>query len=112
MTSAISHGIHVLVVDLFPPGPRDRNGIHPAIWSEFRDEPYSPPASRPLTLVAYEAGPTSRAYIRPAAVGEPLPDMPLFLVPGLYVTVPLETTYAAAFAGITRRTRDVLSASA
>ena len=112
MTSAISHGIHVLVVDLFPPGPRDRNGIHPAIWSEFRDEPYSPPAARPLTLVAYEAGPTSRRISnRPRSVSR-FPTMPLFLVPGLYVTVPLETTYAAAFAGITRRTRDVLSASA
>jgi hypothetical protein len=37
--------------------------------------------------------------------------MPLFLAPGLYVTVPLETSYATAFAGITRRTRDMLTAS-
>jgi uncharacterized protein DUF4058 len=109
VTSAIDRGIHVLIVDLFGPGPRDPMGIHPAIWSEFRDEPYAPPPGKPLTLVAYEAGPTSRAYIQPAAVGDPLPEMPLFLAPGLYVTMPLEATYSTAFDGITRRTREVLN---
>jgi hypothetical protein len=110
VTGAIDHGIHVLVVDLFPPGPRDPNGIHPVIWSEYRDETFTPPPGKPLTLVAYESGPTIRAHIQPAAVGDPLPDMPLFLAPGLYVNIPLEPTYAAAFEGITRRTRDRLNA--
>jgi hypothetical protein len=36
--------------------------------------------------------------------------MPFFLAPGLYVPVPLEAAYEAAFDGITRRTRDVLNA--
>lgn len=107
---AIDHGIHVLIVDLFAPGPRDPNGIHPVIWSEFRDEPYSPPPGKPLTMATYEVGPTNRAYIQPAAAGEPLPDMPLFLSPGFYVNVPLETTYTTAFAGIPRRVREALSA--
>lgn len=111
VAGAIGNGIHVLVVDLFPPGPRDPNGIHPVIWSEFRDEPYTPPTGKPLTMVAYDAGPINRAYIQPAAVGEPLPDMPLFLAPGQYVTVTLEASYAAAFEGITRRTREQLNAS-
>lgn len=110
VAGAIGHGLHVLVIDLFPPGPRDPNGIHPVIWSEFRDEPYTQPAAQPLTLVSYDAGPTTRAFIQPVAVGTPLPDMPLFMTPELYVNVPLEATYTAAFAGISRRTRDVLSA--
>ncbi len=110
VTTAIDHGIHVLVIDLFPPGPRDPNGIHPVIWSEFRDEPYTPPANRPLTLASYEAGAVSRAFIEPAAVGDALRDMPLFLVPGGYVSVPLEATYTSAFDGISRRTRDTLTA--
>lgn len=110
LTAAIDRGIHVLVIDLFPPGLRDPNGVHPLVWSEFRDDPYTPPANRPLTLVSYDAGATCRAYIQPAAVGEPLPDMPLFLRPGEYVNVPLEATYASAFEGISRRTRDALTA--
>jgi len=111
VTGAIDHGIHVLVVDLFPPGPRDPNGIHPVIWSEYRDEPFAPPPGKSLTFVAYESGPTIRAHIQPAAVGNPLPDMPLFLEPGAYVTVPLDATYAAAFEGVARRTRERLTAS-
>jgi hypothetical protein len=110
VVSGIEHGLHVLVIDLFPPGPRDPNGIHPAVWSEFRDQEYNPPAGRPLTFVSYEAGPVTRAYIQPAAVGEPLPGMPLFLAPDLYVMVPLEATYAAAFGGIPRQVRAALAA--
>jgi hypothetical protein len=110
VVGAIERGVHVLVVDLFPPGPRDPTGIHPVIWSEFRDDPYTPPPDRPLTLASYDAGAVCRAYIQPVAVGEVMPDMPLFLSPGAYVNVPLETTYRTAFDGIARRTRDTLNA--
>lgn len=34
-------GIHVLVVDLFPPTPRDPLGIHQAIWDEFVESTYA-----------------------------------------------------------------------
>jgi hypothetical protein len=110
VTTAIEHGIHVLVVDLFPPGPRDPNGIHSAIWSGFHGEPYTPAPNQPLTLVSYDAGPPYQAYLEPVAVGEVMPDMPLFLAPGAYVNVPLESTYMGAFDGIARRTRDTLNA--
>jgi len=33
------------------------------------------------------------AYVEPVAVGQPLPDMPLFLKPEFYVPAPLEETY-------------------
>ena len=33
------------------------------------------------------------AYIETVAVGDVLPDMPLFLKTGFYVPAPLETTY-------------------
>ncbi len=109
VTASIEHGLHVLIIDLFPPGPRDPNGIHPVIWSEFRDEDHVQPADKPLTLVSYEAGPRTRAYVQPSAVGSPLSPMPLFLEPERYVDVPLEATYQEAFQGISRRTRDVLT---
>src|SRR5262249_52687639 len=31
----IDQGVHVLVIDLFPPSRRDPQGIHKAIWDEF-----------------------------------------------------------------------------
>lgn len=61
-----------------------------------------------MTLAAYETGPVTRAYIEPVAVGDALPDMPLFLEPEAYVRVPLEATYQAAYAAMPLRWRRVL----
>jgi hypothetical protein len=89
----IGQGIHLLVIDLFPPSKRDPQGIHKAIWDEFVEEDFELPADQRLTLAAYDAGPPSVAYVEPIAVGEALPDMPIFLKPEFYVPVPLENTY-------------------
>ena len=105
---ALYRGYHLLVVDLFPPGPRDPHGIHPAIWSEFADTKFELPPNEALTLAAYSAGPTKRAYVEPTAVGRTLIDMPLFLEPEFYINVPLEATYQAAYRGVPRRWRVVL----
>jgi hypothetical protein len=101
-------GIHLLILDLFPPGPRDPDGIHGAIWSEYVGDDFSLPPGRPLTLVAYSAGELKQAFIEPVAAGEPLPEMPLFLEPRLYVPVPLDATYQAAFEAVPRRWQSVL----
>ena len=79
--SALYRGYHLLILDLQPPGPRDPQGIHGAIWEEIADASYRAPADRPLTLAAYSAGPPKTAYVEPVAVGAPLPDMPLFFAP-------------------------------
>jgi hypothetical protein len=100
--------IHLLILDPFPPGPRDPNGIHAAIWEEVEDRSFQLPADKPLTLVAYECGLTTRAYIEPVAVGDALPEMPLFLEPNACVKVPLEATYQTAFTALPGRWRDVL----
>lgn len=100
--------VHLLIVDPFPPGKRDPHGVHGAIWEEVRDEAFEPPDDKPLTLVAYESGLTTRAYIEPVAVGDILPEMPLFLEPDGYVPVPLESTYQTAFDVLPRRWRNVL----
>lgn len=90
-------GIHVLIVDLFPPTPRDPYGIHKVIWEEFSDEDFAFPAGKDRTLVSYKTGPDMTAYIEPVAVGDVLPDMPLFLTRDLHVMVPLEPTYQATW---------------
>jgi Protein of unknown function (DUF4058) len=89
----IAQGIHLLVIDVFPPSKRDPLGIHKAIWDEFVDEDFTLPADQRLTLAAYDAGPPPVAYVEPIAVGEALPDMPIFLTPEFYVPAPLEETY-------------------
>jgi hypothetical protein len=93
----ILQGVHLLVIDLFPPGERDPQGIHKAIWDQFEEEDFELPADRPLTLAAYDAGPPPVAYIQPVAIGDTLPDRPIFLQPDVYVPAPLEETYAATW---------------
>ncbi|HQZ66642.1 MAG TPA: DUF4058 family protein [Planctomycetaceae bacterium] len=105
----LEHRIHLLIVDPFPPGPRDPNGIHAAIWEQVQDDSYRITADQPLTLVAYECDQfTTRASIEPIAVGQALPDMPLFLEPNGCVMVPLEATYETAFSVLPRRWQKVL----
>ena len=89
----IVQGVHLLVIDLFPPSKRDPQGIHKAIWDEFVEEDFELPADKRLTLAAYDAGPPPVAYVEPIAVGDALPDMPIFLKPEFYVPAPLEETY-------------------
>jgi Protein of unknown function (DUF4058) len=105
---ALLQGMHLLMIDLHPPGPRDPQGIHAAVWAEFSDESFTLPSDKPLTLVSYSAGQPRKAFIQPVAVGDVLPDMALFLEPEGHVMVPLEETYQAAWRGIPQRWRRVL----
>jgi len=90
-------GIHVLLVDLFPPTQRDPYGIHKVIWDEITEEDFTFPEGKDRILVSYETGGERAAYIEPVAVGDVVPDMPLFLTNYLHVMVPLESTYQATW---------------
>lgn len=94
----LQQGVHVLVVDLFPPSVRDPDGIHKAIWDEFQDEPFRLPKETPLTLAAYVATVPMTAYVELVAVGDRLPAMPAYLDEDLHVQVPLEATYESTWA--------------
>jgi hypothetical protein len=66
------------------------------------------PPDNPLTLVSYECDLRTRGYLEPLAVGDPLPDMPLFLEPEVFVDVPLEKTYLGAWEAVPVRWRRVI----
>jgi hypothetical protein len=98
----LKKGIHVLVIDILPPTPRDPQGMHKVIWDEIEEEPFELPPGKPLTLAAYVAGNLQTgseitAYVELVGVGDPLPNMPAYLDCDGYVPVPLETTYQAAW---------------
>lgn len=105
--SALAQGIHLLLVDLHSPGPRDPRGIHGALWERLSGDPLPIP-EKALTLAAFVAGPATTAYIELMAVGDALADMPLFLTAEDYINVPLETTYQAAYQGVPRFYRSIL----
>ena len=106
--AALSQGYHLLVVDLFPPTARDPDGLHGAIWAEVSGEMFLLPSDTPLTVASYSSGLEKTAYVEPVAVGDTLSDMPLFLEEDVYVSVPLEKTYCAAWESVPRRWQSVL----
>lgn len=89
----LKRGVHLLIVDLFPPTPRDPLGIHKVIWDEIEEEDFVFPPSKDRILASYEAGEERTAYVEPVGVGDELSSMPLFLASGIHVLVPLEATY-------------------
>ena len=104
----VGGGIHVLVLDLLPPRRKDPNGIHPLIWRRFKKSKFELPPGKPFALAGYAADEVPRAYVEAVGVGDPLPDMPLFLTPKEHVKVPLERAYQAAWARVPDRWREVL----
>lgn len=99
VTMAIERGCHVLVIDLFPPGRLDPQGIHGAIWSQLVAAEFEQPVDRPLTFVSYRATQQPVAYVEPSTVGAELPTMPLFLDADWYVSAPLASSYDEAWRG-------------
>lgn len=107
--ACIQQGIHLLVVDLFPPGSFDPDGIHAAIWSGLGYEgKLVGTQTQPLTLASYRADRSPEAFVQPVAVGEELIDMPIFLHADYYVNVPLGPTYDQAWKGVPAVWRDVV----
>lgn len=109
---SLAVGVHLLLVDLFPPSRRDPQGIHRAVWGDDCGPDFDLPADKSLTCVSYVGGPAAEAFVEPVGVGDLLPEMPLFLTPEIYVPVPLEATYQAAWDGMPEYWRSVLEAAA
>jgi len=40
VVEALDLGVHVLLIDILPPGRHDPRGLHGAVWSQFDEEPY------------------------------------------------------------------------
>ncbi len=95
--STFCAGIHVLIIDLFPPTPRDPFGIHKVIWDEIEEKDFTLPEGKDRILASYETGGVRAYYVEAIGVGDILPDMPLFLANSWHVPVPLESTYQATW---------------
>ncbi len=66
--AALRYGVHVLVIDPFPPSRRDPQGIHGIIWKELGEQYFELAVDSPLTLVSYRAGSPITAYVEPTRV--------------------------------------------
>jgi hypothetical protein len=106
---AIDAGIHLVVIDLFPPTRAVRRGLAPGIWRKYDRVPVVAPPGQPLCLASVCASAQPRGFFKFLAVGEEWPAFPLFLTDTLAVSLPLPDTYAAAFAGSPPYLRELLS---
>ena len=93
----LNQGVNLLVVDLFPPTPRDPYGIHQAIWDELGEERFEEVPGKPLIAASFLGGDLPTAYVEPlgrgrrAAIAADLPfARPLH-------PAPLEETYQQAW---------------
>jgi hypothetical protein len=111
----VRNGIHVLVIDPFPVGPRDPEGLAQPLWNAISMDRYEEvdplatrPADRPLSVIAIDAGDPLTLYQETLAVGACWPEAPLFLASGWYVNVPLEMTYMTSWDVTPRPIRDLV----
>lgn len=105
----LESGVHVLMIDPFPPTANDPAGMHAAVWRQFDRKRYAPPEGQPLTMASYcWDGYDPTAYIEPYAVGDALTAMPLFLNRERYIDAPLELSYNQAYAGMPAFWRNVI----
>ena len=108
--AAIERGIHVSVIDLLPPTRHDApHGLIARAAEAAGLGELDVPAGKPLMIGAFDAARPPMLYAEPLAVGDALPDLPVFLRPGRHVAVPLASTYAAAWQATPRRWRDVIA---
>lgn len=112
IAEAIRQGIHVMVIDLHRPTPRDPRGVHARFWTDHFGDATCPgvTAEDHLGLAAYRSDLSPTAYFEPTAIGKTLIDMPAFLTPDVYVNVPLELTYQTAWSGVPKRWKEVIAA--
>ncbi len=110
IVSALDHGVHVMMLDMHPAGLHDPEGMHAEIWKrldpETEVEPLPDAAAR--TLASYRADAEIEAFLQHPRLAAPLPDLPLFLHPERYVSVPLEATYQDAYDSTPAFWRDIV----
>jgi hypothetical protein len=107
-TDLFNQRVNLLIIDPFPPGPHDPQGIPAAILKAFTDAPFELPPDKPLTLASYQVEPILTSYVEPIAVGDPLPDMPLLLEDEFSINVPLEETYQTTWNVLPAEIRQLL----
>ena len=110
----LEKGIHLLLVDLHRPSTFVPRGFHARLCDEYGQPARELPPARLLSAAAYEVleDASVRSQVAPLRVGDPLPEMPVFLLPGKFVRLPLETTYEQAFSSVPRKFRQVLAPAA
>lgn len=106
----IDAGVHLLIIDLQSPTNLVPRGFHALVCESLGHEAPLFPEGRDRQTVSYQVIESGfpRSHLVPVGIGDPLPEMPVFLLPHHFVRVPLEPAYGAAFRSLGRRFREAL----
>ena len=108
---ALRAGVHVAVIDPFPPRRADGGGGLVGAVADAAGFDVPPlPSDKPLCLGSFESARPPCLYAEPLAVGDEPPNLPLFYdQAGRFVEIPLSDAYAAAWQATPKRWRDVIA---
>lgn len=98
-----------MLVDVVPNTRAVPDGLHALFWERFEgaEAPLYP--GKPFVQASYESRwDVLKTYLEPKAVGDNLGELPLCIMAGKYISVPLEETYTRAFAKIPSDYREPL----
>ncbi len=105
----LNAGVHVLVIDPFPPNKFAPDGIH-GIVAERLGQAFELPAKQPLVLSSYCVSDQIISFVEPYKVGDLLHRMPVFLSSEDYINAELEAAYNTALQTMPQIVREDLSA--
>lgn len=106
--------VHLLLIDILPPGLVDPDGLPIALSITDPTEVPVVTEAEPYSLLSVhcsESGDVLRGYAEIVGRNQPLPEMPLFLSEDHYVNVPLEATYLRAWDELPEPWREIVCSS-
>jgi hypothetical protein len=104
----IERGIQILIVDLFPPGTFDPEGIPRGLQIESDLIVPATTKEEPLSFTSLRVSDHVAGFVELSAVGQNVPTMPLFLNSDRYVNVPLNESYEQAWTSLPRPWQEIL----
>ncbi|MBI4600821.1 MAG: hypothetical protein HY721_02565 [Planctomycetes bacterium] len=108
----LESGIHLAILDVQVPTSLVQAGFHALICEAMGQDPPEEPQGHDRQVVSYQvrASGYPRAYVAQLRVGSALPELPLFILPDRFLSLPLEATYTAAYGSLARKFREALEA--
>lgn len=104
----IERGIQILIIDLFPPGTFDPDGIPRGLQIESESIVPKTTKDEPLSFISLRVSDHVSGFVELSAVGKDVPTMPLFLNSERYVYVPLNDSYNQAWTSLPRPWQELL----
>ena len=104
----IERGIQILIIDLFPPGTFDPEGISRGLQIESESIVPRTTKDEPLSFISLRVSDHVSGFVELGSVGKDAPTMPLFLNSERYVNVPLNDSYAEAWTSLPRPWQELL----